>query len=302
MLNQFGEVYKFMGGYRSIAEIFQSMTIPSIPGSYVNPPLVNALTGSWEYDLYIGSIGLGFLLFFGIFRWLAHREGQQRYFALAIPILVLVVVSLSSVFQWVQASPIPIFKGERVSTRIIIIPFLFLVLLAVIQLQRWLNHTRRTVFSQVAQMGVFAVGGFQLWQHFQPWQVVNAAASFRFPPFVVSAWHVANHLDPAYDQTLSISLTASALALWVILLLVWNEKFHLFHISAFARRQPGEPTGSSQTNSPTSGSRLRYRRREKYEPRQLEFILVEHTGEDETGKPKTRLRQWRSKGKTPREP
>lgn len=224
LTTRFEDSYAFMGGYPTVTDLLQSLFILKPPGTYVNPPYSIAVTGYWEFDLYIGLIGVAFIAFFGIYRWIKnHKEGMQ-YYELVIPMLILLVFSLGSVFKVLHDSPIPFFKGERVSARMVIIPFIFLLIVATIGFQRWLDEHR---LNFVAQGGLLIILGGEvhdLWEHFTLWSIANVAPTFNVNSLAYTAWFTHNHVDIPYTRALELGLAGSAFAAIALMAFMVGER------------------------------------------------------------------------------
>jgi hypothetical protein len=89
----------------------------------------------WEFDLYIGLLGAAVLLFFGLYRWLKRLGDPEGYPALLPPVILMFIFSMWSIFRFTRYIPIPLLQGERVTSRMIILPFLFVLLMASISLR-----------------------------------------------------------------------------------------------------------------------------------------------------------------------
>jgi hypothetical protein len=225
LTSQFKSTYSFMGGYPTVTDLLQGLMVLQPPGTYFNPPYSITLTGYWEFDLYIGLIGLGFLLFFGVYQWIKHRGGEIRYFELVIPMLALLVLSLGSVFKVFHDSPIPILQGERVSARMIIVPFIFLLVIATIEFQRWLDTHRMNFAAQGGLLIILGGEMHDLWEHFNLWSISKVASSFTPNSVAFTMWFVHNHADYLYLRSLVIGLAGSVLAaLALIFFIIWEKQ------------------------------------------------------------------------------
>ena len=93
----------------------------------------------WEYDFYISAVGLIFILVFGIvFRFYRDfRLAEVRYPGLDLALLAMLVLSAGNTYQWLANHiPITLLAVERVPSRFLVIPFLFLLVVACIRAQR----------------------------------------------------------------------------------------------------------------------------------------------------------------------
>jgi hypothetical protein len=243
------QAYDFYGGYLSLGYVWDSLV-------EINPPFHDSF-GSvptqmwWEVSLYVGIIGAVFLLFFGVIRWAQNREESRAYHALALPMLGLALFSIGSLYRFVLLLQIPLIDGERVTSRMLSVPFFFVLLLAAIELQRWLNQPR---VSPVAAL----VGGFlalveanDLWKNFSLWKVDTAIRAFEVHPFDPLAWFAVNRPDPAYTQTLGWGAAGTLLGVLTLALLVSLER------RGVLRRLAENLLRRGEGSAPSAGSRLR---------------------------------------------
>jgi hypothetical protein len=179
--------------------------------------------GWWEYDLYLGLAGTLLLAVFGGWMWLVYLRREKQYWQLLPGALVLALFSMWQVFKPIMALPIPFFAAERVSSRMIIIPFAIALSIAAINLQRWLDSNRRYFLPQAGLLVLLASLGWDLVQHLQLWQETEAARGFPYTDVNLAIKTVANHPDPAYTQIVAIG-AALTLGVGIFLLaMAWLE-------------------------------------------------------------------------------
>jgi hypothetical protein len=129
----------------------------------------------WEYDLYVGPAGLAFLLFGGV--WLAVRGvealpgGAER--RLYGPMAVMAILSFGDAGVVLGLSRIPLLSAERVTTRLLAVPLVFLALLAAIRVERALRPAGRAAHA-LAAAGLLATA-IGLAAHTWSWRVASLA-------------------------------------------------------------------------------------------------------------------------------
>ncbi len=230
----------FLGGYPMVHSLWDALVTPTFPGVYSTANGVNAPMGNWEFSIYLGLVGALFLIFFGIYRTLKNDrspsvagdvptipvEQSSPYRLLLLPCLVFTLFSFNAVFKALRnLFPIPPLTGERVASRLFIFSVLFILVLAVYELQKWLNSIQVT--SLVA-LGSLILLGFELndlWQNFQFWMVSYAVKTFEDPStFDEGHWLVSNHPDSHYFLLLAGGLGLTCLTLLALALLVRHDK------------------------------------------------------------------------------
>ncbi|HEY3345794.1 MAG TPA: hypothetical protein VGJ97_12745 [Anaerolineaceae bacterium] len=216
----------YHGGFLSLADLWNGLVNLRAPASYVSSALYFKPLGGWEFTLYIGLAGALFLAFFGGYRWLSNRGGDRRYPALLLPILGLTFLSFHAVFAALRGLPFPLFSGERVPARIISVPFVFLLVLAVIEFQRWLDQERANVVPRVAVFaGVTVLTLHDLWENLSTWSILKVQPVFDHGILFYNKWVVANaYDDTVYIRTLIIGAAISSVCLLALLGLAWRER------------------------------------------------------------------------------
>jgi len=212
VVNNFNTV--FHGGFPTFYAVIEGLASIHTPDSGLSVPGGKTM-GWWEFDLYIGISGLLFLLIFGFLRWLSSKEENDRYMNLLFPFIVMTVSSMGTVFKVFTQLSIP--TGIRVTTRFIVLPLLFLCLLAVMQFNTWLakhNKNRALWLVLLSGLGVLLS---ELWQHFKVWQLSNMLQVFGEGRFVPSIWTVANYPDPSYMRYLLYGVLGSSATLLVLI-------------------------------------------------------------------------------------
>jgi hypothetical protein len=138
----------------------------------------------WEYDTYVGPVGLALLLAGGLAlvrRVPALPARAER--GLHGPMAVMAALSLGDNFLLFNLLPIPPLNGERVGARLLLLPLLFLATLAALRWQRWLETpggARRARLARAAGAAALAGTATGLAAHAWAWRV-RAVAALRPP-------------------------------------------------------------------------------------------------------------------------
>lgn len=209
----------FLGGYSSIQELLyamftlkpasQSLPIPGVMGS---SPL-----GWWEFDLFVGLVATIFILYFGVYCWMKDREDYPQFQALFLPVITLFILSINDFYNFVRIIPIPILWGERVSSRMVIIPFTVILFMTGIYFQRALLSDRLSRVFRLVTLILMMVTVYDLWQHMRAWRGTTAVNAFPYTPVDLSIKVVGNHPDAPYIQMITIgALISLATAIYLI--------------------------------------------------------------------------------------
>lgn len=232
----------YHGGYPTVASLFESLVRMSAPGQVLQTNIMPRPMGLWEFDLYTGAAGAAFLLYFGVWRSLKDINATPGYPELLLPAAGLAVLSIGVVYQWVSSLPVAALAAERVSSRFISLPFVFLLLFAARNYQRWLNNRPRSGLLQWLMLALLVLIGHDLWQHFKLWQVSAAFQRFEPEAFFAGKWVVSNYYDERYFIQLKRGAVISLGSLAGLLFMAWLNIPPLFPSSQF-RDKKRPPAG-----------------------------------------------------------
>jgi hypothetical protein len=214
----------FGGGYPTLTDLLDGLIViraPSFPwigGLFVEGPW-------WEYDIFIGILGLVMLVYFGIYRRLDQRPNLRacQFPCLDLPLLVLSLLSLDGFYAVIYHLPLPFLNGERVTSRFIIIPLVMLLLIACIRMQRVLEPLAPNARRSALLIAAILVTGTSLLTHSDVWRIVRWESEYNLRNH--SSWHdlktasLIEQADPVYTLgvNLSVGLTVAALVAWTYL-------------------------------------------------------------------------------------
>ncbi len=163
-------------------------------------------------------------MFFGIVRWLRrYRDQGALYPSLLLPLLGMLILSLGHVYALVMLTRIPLLAGERVSSRIISLPFVFLLVFAAIELQRWLDGARLSLPLKLSVAGALVLMVNDQWLYIKLWQVTNVYPNMVPVPVDLTNKLIANHPDPAYVTALLVGAAVTVLSLAGLIVLARRE-------------------------------------------------------------------------------
>jgi hypothetical protein len=167
----FGYAKPFQYGFPSISTLWKSLTdndfkVDVFDWSFM---VTNELTW-WETDHYISIAGLVVILYFGIWSRLKGEKKDDPYRILNIPLLIFTLFSIGDIFGWITYLPIPLITVERVSTRFLIVPVLFLLVLATIWMQQFFERLRPSWSALVLALIILLYEAFSLINHLFLWK------------------------------------------------------------------------------------------------------------------------------------
>ncbi|TLN28647.1 hypothetical protein FDZ74_00210 [bacterium] len=218
--------HQYFAGYPLIESIWQYMIRLQVPNELTtNLGMTNEI-GTWEYTFFIGGIAALFLIYFGLIRPWVEREDDHHFRLLLLPCLGLVLLSLDKVFNIVRdVVPLPLFTGERVASRIFSLAFVFVLIIAVVYLQRWLDRHRPTWEGLTALLALFFVVAYDLQRNLVLWSVQSVSKYSALESFNAELYYPVNQPgDTLYITLLEVGLLVSILSAAGLLFLAWRER------------------------------------------------------------------------------
>jgi hypothetical protein len=228
LLGQFNN--QFMGGYRDMLSILLCLFTLQLPRSQTGFEDVSGGLTTWESTLYIGLLGAVFLFYFGFWRAAAPEKASHNYRVVLLPSLGLVFLSLGRIYQSIrELLPLPLFTGERISSRMVSLAFVFILALAVIEFQHWLSKAKHPHLTVMLVILLILLGANDLWQNYIVWSFGSVSGEFPVQGFTPSQWVVAN--DPGDIPYLRLVWVGAAITVaTVVFLLAMTWKEHRTHL------------------------------------------------------------------------
>jgi hypothetical protein len=179
---------------------------------------VTHLIGPWEFDFYIGWIGLAFLVGFGIWAWLRDKNGLPDWMkALYAPMLVLFVLSMGQIYEPVFMLKIPLLTAERVTSRFWTLPFVFLIFFGAIGLQKNLQGKSLSKLSGLVYFSGLLILVNDLMRNMDLWNVKYMDLTLPRELFDYALRIQNNTADTAYLNMIAIGCLLSLATLGFLL-------------------------------------------------------------------------------------
>ncbi len=229
MITFFGYKNNFVFGFPSIPAFLESMIVIKDFKTVLGPVLDKiGYFGWWEMDHYIGLLGFGVILYFGIYRRRFKNDTWQShdYRVLDGPMVVITLLSMSYIYGLLTHLPVPLITVERVSSRFFIMPLLFLLTLSVIGMQQSLDRVKWDWNRIGLALSALLLEGLMLLSHSFAWQVKDLQIRMKEEAVnvvdPVSEW--AQSMEEFYVPVVQISFLISLTAIVVFLGTVWIFK------------------------------------------------------------------------------
>jgi len=218
--------FSFLVGYPDPLNILSNLVVIQQPGITDYLAGMGNKIGLWEATIYVGLVGAFFIIYFGFIRPLKNLKTPQVSHKLLLPVLGMLFLSLDRVFYYLYTYlNLPIFNGERVATRFISIGLVFLIFMAALEFQNWLNSPRSSRLPLLVAIALMAISAVELAQNYFQWPVLRAAQLYYFNPFNPELWLIKNDVgDSRYILYLVIGVVVSAVSLIFLLLMARREK------------------------------------------------------------------------------
>jgi hypothetical protein len=222
-------IYPFLPGYATVADLLAAFVELRTP-DYPEVVSVFGKLGWWEFDTFVGWLGLAALLYGGVYLRVRPDPALAgcRFAPLDGPLTVQALLSMGYFFYPVFQLPLPLANAERTPSRFLIVPVVVLLAVAVVRLQRVLETGKRAWVTGF----LFAVGlveiASELAQHSYAWRPAGHAERFTHwmtPP----SRDVVTRDDPVYVAIVLASAAVSLLTMVAGLWLLWRF-----------RRRPGK--------------------------------------------------------------
>lgn len=215
---------KFIAGFPFVQTVMTALTGVYVPNDYTIGLGLTGQIGTWEYTAYTGVLGAALVVWFGLIAAYRSRRQPGNFSELLFPVIGLALLSMDWVYRNLRlVLPLPIFTGERVSSRILGLALLLALFLAVIEVQRWLGRQNPTPALVLSALGGLGLVANDLWQNFQLWNVRAAAPLYGDKILDPARWAIANHADAQYTLLLAVGVGISLVS-WAALIALARKK------------------------------------------------------------------------------
>jgi hypothetical protein len=221
----FGDrAHPWTAGFPSPRHMLEALTVIR-PITYQAPSDVWPYPWRWpEYDTYIGVVGLLLLLTLGVAMRFSKRPELERmkFPALDLPLALMALLSLNyfyNIFAW-----LPLFHSERVTSRFLIIPLLFVALLAAIRLEKLLL-CNKSVKLRIILCAALLRMAFAFYDHSITWRLKKLQTLFSDVVFDVEVHIISMENEGIYKAAVFASALLSLFALIYMLYQCryWNK-------------------------------------------------------------------------------
>ena len=211
----------FLGGYRTPVQILKAFIRIISPADSLNQAKTGAVLGWWEFDIYTGISGL-LVLTAGVVIWLLLRSYVHGFPSLILPVAGLCLFSVRNAYMLLRVFRIPLFSGERVSSRFLLLPFLFILFAGMASLQQRLKGKKAAPKVYLVLAVLLLPELWELWRHLSAWKVTEAVRAFPYTFTDLSIKTVANHPDEPYTNGLLIGLAVTVITAVLLLVRVYR--------------------------------------------------------------------------------
>lgn len=212
--------FSFLTGYQSLAELISALVNIKKPDDYIFFVSSHPL-GYWEFNYFIGILGFFFLCIFGIFFWLRNEQNDQRFHVLFFPFFMTLFMSIGLIYGETLYH-LPVFRSERVISRMVSIPITMLMFVAAIFFDKWFQQ------KTIKMRWLFGAGLIllvnDLREHMRVWNIQNIVPEFAQVELQFAKIMLNNHPDPTYFQILLLGLLLTILTALTLTLLVLRTR------------------------------------------------------------------------------
>ena len=161
----------FLSGFPTLASMFESLG---------GTPVRYALLDQWELETYVGGAGL-ILLGLGAVPFM--EAGKRHMNFLLLPSAALIILSFGDIYRDTLFR-LPGFVSQRVPTRLLIVPVLWLALAGAVRIDAWRRYHRSLAASLVLSVGGWFLA-LQLLLRAQAWRPHTGPSADLLPTGVL---------------------------------------------------------------------------------------------------------------------
>lgn len=206
----------FLGGYTLLIQVINAFIKIISPENSLNQAKTGAVQGWWEFDIFIGIPGV-LVLAAAVIAWLMVHQRRLGFPTLIVPVVVLTVFSYQNCYQLMRFFRIPLFSGERVSSRFLILPLIFVMIAGVAALQQRIGEKPFSP-GKLLLTAALIPSAVLFIKHLNTWKVTEAAKVYPKMNVDLALKTVANHPDKPYTTGLVIGAAITVLSGILILL------------------------------------------------------------------------------------
>jgi hypothetical protein len=185
---------------------------------------LNTDLGYWEFDYYIGYVGVAFVLWFGVVQWLRAQWKFKQISPLLLPGVVVFLLSQGDIYKYTLFN-LPLFASERVSSRMVSIPMTLFMILGAIYCQEFLSWKNSSVVRWLSWASLVVLV-YNLFSHLSLWRVDRIAPAIANSDarLKIIGNSVFTRPDPAYFLILLLGFGLTLATASLLLFLVRREK------------------------------------------------------------------------------
>ena len=186
----------FYGGYSYFKYIIEAMIFERLPDAVQPFANFESNLGFWEFDLFVGYMGFAFIMS-GIALWIYQMVRKRKLSPLLFPSLILIYLGIGDHYQFLIEF-LSIFGAERVTSRMVILPFVMILISITEPIQEWINKHFWVDWLRLASLIPIAYLFYDLSVHIMRWKIPEVYKSFPHWELDLNRAVVSNHSDPQY--------------------------------------------------------------------------------------------------------
>lgn len=215
---------KQINGYDTLYHLFDSLTRIVQPYAHeIKGKEWEFLYGWWEYDAFIGILGVVFIVYFGIYTAFVKNN---KFKDILFPIVALIVFSLNGFNNFFHIFP---FNSERVTSRFIIVPLVLLIVISAVYFQKKMDNLKSLRPRLLILLGLGQVY-FSLAEHAKAWSIGQWASrggvDTRESITLIEKHTILNNtVEFLYSSSFKIGLLISSFSIFVFVVLLLRAYF-----------------------------------------------------------------------------
>ena len=210
----------YASGYPTINTLLDALsTLNALRFEHVRNSSYNV--GWHEQDIFIGFIGLAFIIFFGIYHAYSDHQlvKEFKFKALNIPMLMFLLLSFGFIFDIISDLRIPLISfAERVPSRFLIIPLVIIIITSAIRMEALLICIRRNTTIKFLILIGIVVLSHSLLVHSWFWKL-DSSVGQQLAMKTDLAFPLPSNTDSFYIGLVNVSWAISLVSLLITCIL-----------------------------------------------------------------------------------
>lgn len=215
----------YASGYPTLNTLIDALT--TVKAHLYEHPRNSIYDVGWhEHDIFIGFIGLAFIIYFGFYHRFTNLDFMKhhKFPALDLPIFIFILLSFGYVFDVISDLQIPLLSwAERVPSRFLVMPLVLLTFISAVRMEDILPKIRDSIILKVGIISGTFLLTHSLFAHSWFWKL-NKSTNTEKNPVINLSFDFPIGYDQFYLVIVNISWVLSLLVMVAAIILFISQK------------------------------------------------------------------------------